>query len=232
MQSEKGNENKLITERIISVDDESGSDCVSVRLKEMCDPDYGLFLWPSASVLARFLHHNRSEFRGKKVLEIGGGIGACGLVAALIGSSVTITDRHSLLIKSDLIQQNAQLNNIPVSMVADNPFGSVRVYPLTWGRFPSDFGELSSDGKFDYIISSDCFYDPADFEDILVSVSFFLRSNLNAIFYTSYQIRDANWNIECLLKRWNLACEQIKTDETTSSSRSSHSIIILKIIST
>lgn len=58
------------------------------------------------------------------------------------------------------------------------------------------------------IISSDCFYDPAIFEDILVTVAYILEKG-NTKFIFTYQERSSDWTIEPLLKKWNLKANLI-----------------------
>ena len=69
----------------------------SLLLMQLEADSFGLFLWPSARVLARYLWSRRSELlAGKTVLELGAGTGLPGLVAALPGSQATtviLTDR-------------------------------------------------------------------------------------------------------------------------------------------
>lgn len=41
----------------------------------------GLRLWEAGIILARYIVHNNSLFKGKKVLELGGGVGIAGFTA-------------------------------------------------------------------------------------------------------------------------------------------------------
>eukprot|EP01097_Dermamoeba_algensis_P001713 TRINITY_DN1644_c0_g1_i1.p1 TRINITY_DN1644_c0_g1~~TRINITY_DN1644_c0_g1_i1.p1 ORF type:complete len:198 (+),score=31.71 TRINITY_DN1644_c0_g1_i1:418-1011(+) len=66
----------------------------------------------------------------------------------------------------------------------------------------------SSKGALDLILGSDCFYDSADFEDILMTVSFLMRSHPDCKFITTYQNRCASRSIEHLLEKWGLIAEQ------------------------
>lgn len=80
-------------------------------------------LWPTALVLARYLCENPSLVAGQRVIELGAGSGAVGLVCAALGAtSVTLTDVPEAL---PLIESN----------VAHNPrlASRVRAAPCTWG---------------------------------------------------------------------------------------------------
>ena len=50
-------------------------------------------------VLARYLEQPQAqqELKGRKCLELGAGCGLVGLAAALLGASVTLTDREETL---------------------------------------------------------------------------------------------------------------------------------------
>jgi hypothetical protein len=36
----------------------------------MVDPQYGMYVWPSAPVLAQYVWNNRTSVKGKKILEV------------------------------------------------------------------------------------------------------------------------------------------------------------------
>lgn len=54
--------------------------------------------------------------------------------------------------------------------------------------------------------NQDCLISPnyTDFEDILTTVYFLLEKNPHAQFWTTYQVRSADWSIEALLCKWKL----------------------------
>lgn len=57
---------------------------------------FGLFMWPSAHLLSRFVWEQRELFRDRLVIELGAGTGLPGLLAAhrAVGAAhVYITDR-------------------------------------------------------------------------------------------------------------------------------------------
>ena len=49
-------------------------------------------LWPSSIALSEFLNENSELISGKKIIEIGCGLGLAGIVAAKLGGTVTLTD--------------------------------------------------------------------------------------------------------------------------------------------
>jgi predicted nicotinamide N-methyase len=42
----------------------------SVIIKELLDPSYGCYVWPSAFVLAEYIWHKRDLFKDKTILEV------------------------------------------------------------------------------------------------------------------------------------------------------------------
>ncbi|XP_065582825.1 histone-arginine methyltransferase METTL23-like isoform X2 [Artemia franciscana] len=85
----------------------------------------------------------------------------------------------------------------------------VSVIGLTWGLFHSEIFGLK---QLDFIIGSDCFYDPEVFEKILVTVAYLLEENPTAKFIFSYQERSADWSIRSILLKWGLKCKLINTE--------------------
>ncbi|CAG2166548.1 unnamed protein product [Oppiella nova] len=168
------------------------------------------------------------EFQDKNIVELGSGTGMVGIVAAKVGAHVLLTDSHEYPQCLELCRQNVDING-----VKDNITG---IWPLSWGHFDQQVIEMPS---FDYILSSDCFYDEKDFEDILSTVSFLIdkHDNKETIFYTTYQERNSDWSIECLLRKWSLKCDYICLDDfegntscvTGSDLSARHTIHLLKI---
>jgi SAM-dependent methyltransferase len=108
------------------------------RLSPSCE----VFSWLAATTL-------RSRLRGRRVLELGSGLGLTGLALAIWCecASVRLSDGDPQAVER--LQQNVQLN-------AGN-FGETAVdaVELLWGEGKlTDLGE-----RFDVIIASDCVYD-------------------------------------------------------------------------
>ncbi|NXC78665.1 MET23 protein, partial [Anhinga anhinga] len=82
-----------------------------------------------------------------------------------------------------------------------NGLPGLPVLGLTWGRAAP---QLLSLPPVDIVLGSDVFFDPKDFEDILATVYFLLEKNPHAQFWTTYQVRSADWSIEALLCKWKL----------------------------
>lgn len=78
-----------IDEAIEQVCEEKGADPFA---EDLC-PYFGM-LWPAAEALAQFLVDHPQMIQGKKVLELGCGLGVPSLVAAHLGAKVLATDYH------------------------------------------------------------------------------------------------------------------------------------------
>jgi len=97
----------------------------------------GYRLWGASLVLSLYILQHQEFVRGKKVLEIGAGVGLCGLVASKVGSSRTvITDFHCNVV--DNIQYISCINRL-----------ACEAEILDWENPRIDLGE------FDLIIGSD-----------------------------------------------------------------------------
>ncbi|XP_036401765.1 protein N-lysine methyltransferase METTL21A [Megalops cyprinoides] len=102
-------------------------------------------VWDAAVVLCMYLELGKTELLGKAAIELGAGTGLVGIVAALLGAKVVITDREPAM---ELLRTNVQ-DNIPPEQQ-----GAVMVSELTWGegleRYPA--------GSYDVILGADIVY--------------------------------------------------------------------------
>jgi predicted nicotinamide N-methyase len=101
-------------------------------------PLFGL-LWPSGQVLAGLMATYAID--GKRVLELGCGLGLASLVVHRRGGDVTASDCHPLA--ALFLAENLELNGLPVMKYSAAHWG--RANPLL--------------GRFDVIIGSDVLYD-------------------------------------------------------------------------
>ncbi|KAJ8904885.1 hypothetical protein NDN08_001399 [Rhodosorus marinus] len=114
---------------------------------------YWADLWPSALVLSNEIICRRSEFQGSLVLEIGCGLGLCGMAAALAGAeSVLLSDNDPLAV--DVARMNAENNSRIL------PEATVEHRILDW-RAPAAWPR-----DFDIVIAADVLYEPSFADDI------------------------------------------------------------------
>lgn len=101
--------------------------------------------WPAGLALARLLAEQ--DLSGRRLLEIGCGVGVSGLGAAAAGAEVLVTDNEPAAMR--LCAMNARRNGL-----------SLRAAAADWRAWPVR-------GRFDVIIGSDVTYEPTAFEALL-----------------------------------------------------------------
>nr|XP_027327234.2 methyltransferase-like protein 23 isoform X2 [Anas platyrhynchos] len=151
-------------------------EALTLRVPEVPDRRYGLYVWPCAAVLAQFVWSRRGALPGRRVLELGAGVSLPGIVAAKCGAEVLLSDSEELPQCLENCRRSCLMNALP----------HVPVLGITWGRMSP---QLLSLPPVDVILGSDVFFDPKDFEDILTTVYFLLEKNPQAQFWTTYQVR-------------------------------------------
>lgn len=116
-------------------------------------------VWDAAVVMCMYLELGLVEMKGKKVIELGAGTGLVGIVTALLGAKVTITDQLSAL---DSLSTNVKSNLPPPTLE------SATVSELTWGehldRYPA--------GGFDLVLGADIVYLEETFIPLLKTMEY------------------------------------------------------------
>lgn len=110
----------------------------------ICSAGWSLFgqLWPASKALARAV--KRIDVEGRRIIELGCGLGLPSLVLQSRGADVTASDRHPL--SESFLDYNATLNSVPLLSYLD----------LDW----DDENIATTAGQFDVIIGSDILYEP------------------------------------------------------------------------
>ena len=170
-----------------------------LKINEVENGSFGCYLWASALVLTFYLQQNKFNFKNRRVLELGAGVGLCGLYLAKIGATVVLTDASMFPNVLDNLREMIETNKLQ---------DRAKVAELNWGSFDDHSTELLK-LEFDYIIGSDLFYAPKDFESLIATVHFALLNSPNAIFITAYQERISTRCIDILLDRWDLEAKQL-----------------------
>ncbi|XP_048394126.1 EEF1A lysine methyltransferase 3-like isoform X2 [Stegostoma tigrinum] len=128
-----------------------------------------------ALVLCQYFQDKKLDFTGKKVLELGSGTGIVGILAALLGGQVTITDVPDALKQ---IQYNVDAN------IPDAYKHRSKVRALHWGtdqdNFPSDY---------DFILGSDIVYSPSLFPGLIETLVHCCNENTTIYLSTNMPAR-------------------------------------------
>jgi 16S rRNA G966 N2-methylase RsmD len=108
-------------------------------------PSTGLTLWRAAPLLCDFLHQNTELVEGKRVLELGAGLGLCGIFAEkLAAAEVFLTDGDTDTLAQ--LRENVESNGCSKTICPQ----------LRWGHRIAEF--VSLHGQFDVILAADIIY--------------------------------------------------------------------------
>lgn len=132
----------LIGERLWKVTAVQNQDALLDNADELEHFPYGFLLWESAVGLARHLAAHPELVAGKRVLELGAGVGLPGLVARSLGAEVRQTDHQPGALS--LIRINAFDNGLPP--------------PET---FLGDWRDWTHTPRYDVVLGADILYERA-----------------------------------------------------------------------
>ncbi|KAL4230206.1 Methyltransferase-like protein 23 [Mactra antiquata] len=188
----------VVANRQFIFTDQSLDEKLEITIPEILDSSYGMFTWPCAPVLAQYLWYHRKWISDKTVFELGSGTALPGIVAAKCGANVHLSDTAKLSKCLQTSKKSCEANDVK----------DIKLHGLTWGQINETMIKLDID-KIDVIISSDCFYDTKDFDDIIFTVAFLIEKYKATEFVFTYQERSSSRCIEHLLDRWNFTGVQV-----------------------
>ncbi|XP_052772866.1 protein N-lysine methyltransferase METTL21D-like [Mya arenaria] len=120
-----------------------------LKLKQYETGDVGCVVWDAAIVLAKYFEAADFQYgrfwKGKKVLELGSGTGAVGLLTASYGASTIITDLQDFV---PLMNMNIETNKETF------PDMDIKACELKWGT-SIDSQQFSN---IDVVVVADCIY--------------------------------------------------------------------------
>jgi predicted nicotinamide N-methyase len=140
----------------------------------------GGVVWACAELLTRYIERcvGKSWF-GKRVLELGGGLGLVSITSAIAGAHVTCTDGNIDLMT--LLQGNIVRN----SAVFEHGNGSISVLPYRWGDDPLAAGLKP---PYDIIVGADILFEPESFKPLAESLQALCTSTTRVIL--CYEVRN------------------------------------------
>ncbi|KAM4024313.1 protein N-lysine methyltransferase METTL21A isoform 1-T4 [Anomaloglossus baeobatrachus] len=112
-------------------------------------------VWDAAVVLCVYLEAGGLNLQGRSVIELGAGTGLVGIVAALLGADVTVTDRDLAI---EFLKSNVH-DNLPKPLEH-----KMSVKALNWGTGLEHFSH------FDVILGADIIYLEETFQDLLKTI--------------------------------------------------------------
>jgi predicted nicotinamide N-methyase len=101
---------------------------------------FGAVLWPAAIVLGDVLVEHAALVQGKRVLELGCGLGVGAIVSEKLGGTAFASDGHPDM--PELFRRNAQKNGTAPQYVH------------------YDWNDAEGPGRFDVVLASDVLYEP------------------------------------------------------------------------
>ena len=150
---------------------------IQLRGKSQIFKSTGLTLWTSSQVLSGYLIDNSNLVKDKRVLELGAGMGLCGIVAHYLGSAhVCATDGDVKVMEN--LRYNMKLNGLkghstPDCAVLDSEAREISCHQLIWDNDLQNFE--STHGKFSVIMGTDVFYASESIEPLWNTVNALLE---------------------------------------------------------
>ncbi|KAM9494461.1 protein N-lysine methyltransferase METTL21A isoform 1-T2 [Clarias gariepinus] len=125
-------------------------------------------VWDAAVVMCMYLELGHVKLKNRTAIELGAGTGLVGIVAALLGADVTITDRSPAL---KFLEANVK-ENIPSDLQE-----AVRVSELTWGESLERFAS----GGYDLVLGADIVYLEETFSALLQTLEHLSSENTEVL---------------------------------------------------
>jgi predicted nicotinamide N-methyase len=181
-----------------------------VVLEDLESVECPIATWPAALVLAAYIAQHRHLFRGKRICELGAGTALPSVLCArpsVGAAAVFASERPEETDLLRLIQRTIHLNNCTQRCVA---------LPLDW-RCDTLPIELRTE-SIDVILGADVFYCDDDFSRLFRLVHRLFLYHPQAVFITSYQVRQAKRVIWPWLQKYELVAEEVPSREVLSAS--------------
>ncbi|XP_062886897.1 EEF1A lysine methyltransferase 3-like [Mobula hypostoma] len=153
----------------------------SLKIARIMDARLGIssYIWDAGISLCQYFEKEDINFTGKEVIELGSGTGIVGILAALLGGNVTMTD------KPDTLKQINSNISINVPLACRH---RLNVRPLTWGEDHKNFPT-----NYDFILGSDIVYSSVCYPALLETLRYL--SSEETTIYLSSELRNGNGSI-------------------------------------
>ncbi|EGC35383.1 hypothetical protein DICPUDRAFT_152320 [Dictyostelium purpureum] len=173
-------------------------------------PSTGLLPWPASRILSQFISKYNDQFKNKNVVELGSGVGLCGLVSSKYSNFTLFTDGDEKSLP--LLQDNVEANKDLYKDSKNKP----NVERLFWGKTDTleKFKEqYQSKFEFDIVIGSDLIYVDDSIEPLFYTVDSILsKSQSNSpTFYLSFLDRKNHLPVlKSVSQKYNFTMESIE----------------------
>jgi predicted nicotinamide N-methyase len=139
----------------------------------------GLALWDGSRNLCNYLCAHKEYVQGKNVLELGAGLGVCGILAHKLGAKkVVLTDGDTATLVTMRL-------NVATNSEGEDEEDFMVCKQLRWGRNIEGFREKVA-SEFDTIMGGDIIYAQEGLQPLFQTVSKLLSEERHAVFLQSY----------------------------------------------
>ena len=171
---------------------------IEIIVKEILQPEFGCYLWPSAIILTSYLFKALADNSYSLIFEIGAGVGVCGmLVNAKFNINTLMSDYDDVIL--DNLNSNVTINQSVLSKCS--------VKKLDWTKVESAI--ISTLPNRTLVVGADVFYDPKDFEALIQVIASILHQSPHNDCIIAYQERSSKRSLTALLKRFKLRGRQL-----------------------
>mmetsp|Transcript_20106 Transcript_20106/g.30236 ORF Transcript_20106/g.30236 Transcript_20106/m.30236 type:complete len:262 (-) Transcript_20106:71-856(-) len=157
----------------------------------------GLTLWRSSEFLSDYLIDNKAKLLqgGARILELGAGLGRCGILARLLASpkcEVLLTDGDTDTLHQ--LRANVKRNHHLFEVEGYNV--NISCHQLLWGEDTARVFLGRQVDTFDVIMGSDLVYVPSVIQPLIETVSVLLSKSASAIFVMAHCARREGNEVE------------------------------------
>ena len=196
-----------------------GGVCIVVP-EDRLPSDYGMFVWPSARLLADYMASEEGVrlIRGARVVELGAGTAVAGVAALRLNAArVVLTDLEACI---GACARTARRNGYdPVTLTRSDPSSLAEavdaacvVVELRWGRLDRVHQYIAA--EVDVLIAADCFYEAALFQPLCSTLAYLMHKKPRCRALIAHHQRNSNVDMVRMLAVWNLRCCEIHFKHT------------------
>eukprot|EP01052_Picozoa_sp_SAG31_P032741 SAG31_NODE_3621_length_4059_cov_7.360101_3_plen_223_part_00 len=141
----------------------------------------GAEIWGAAKAMAIWMSAHKADFAGKRVIEIGAGVGFPGLVAAKLGAAVSVITDFSLPLVENMANSVADNDWLPGQQVSAAKLDWDVFLDKNIGTLDRQDAEREHAGKYDYVLLADGVYNPAHPPAIAAAACTMLATGLSKL---------------------------------------------------
>ncbi|EFA80249.1 hypothetical protein PPL_07074 [Heterostelium album PN500] len=162
---------------------------VNLYVLNSASTDYdltGQVIWPAAKMLTRYIVNNSNIYDpNNPILEVGSGVGVCGLFLARLGKRCILSDYNDIVV--DLLKMN-------IEQSTKDGYPTCECIKLDWSNqsdIENTFKQSTNSEGFDTIIGSDVVYWQSSIEPLFQTVNQLLSHKESSSFILCYQSRSS-----------------------------------------